>query len=102
MIRTTWFETNVLGLVCTIKAFLPLVLKGERKKIIAISSGNADIDFTLTIGAGMHMTYKGTKAALNAYISTLSVQYSKGGVIFRSICPGMADVGATQDPPVST
>jgi len=45
------------------------------------------------------MTYTATKAALNAYISRLSVQYRKDGVIFRSICPGLVDVGATRDPP---
>ncbi|KIM31707.1 hypothetical protein M408DRAFT_327161 [Serendipita vermifera MAFF 305830] len=94
------FTNNVLGPVLTMKAFLPLVSQGSQKKIIAISSANADSEFTLTVESGMGATYTATKAALNAYITKFSVQYCQEGIIFRSICPGMVDVGATRDPPV--
>ena len=36
-------EINVLGVVKTIFAFLPLVRKGSLKKIVTISSGMGDI-----------------------------------------------------------
>ncbi|KIM20145.1 hypothetical protein M408DRAFT_334115 [Serendipita vermifera MAFF 305830] len=91
---------NVLGPVLTIKAFLPLISQGSQKKIIAVSSANADTEFILTIESGMGATYTATNAALNAYITKFSVQYRQEGIIFRSICPGLVDTGATQDPPI--
>ncbi|KIM31706.1 hypothetical protein M408DRAFT_20932 [Serendipita vermifera MAFF 305830] len=94
------FTNNVLGPVLTIKAFLPLVSQGAQKKIIAISSANADSEFILTVGFDKGATYTATKAALNAYITKLSLQYRQEGIVFRSICPGLVDTGATRDPPI--
>lgn len=37
------FEINVVGVLKTIYAFLPLVREGKLKKIVAISSGMGDI-----------------------------------------------------------
>ena len=36
-------DTNVNGILKTIYAFLPLIKKGEQKKVVAISSGTADL-----------------------------------------------------------
>ncbi|KAJ7455952.1 hypothetical protein B0H11DRAFT_2066455, partial [Mycena galericulata] len=41
------FKINVVGVVHTINAFLPLLRKGEVKKVIALSSGMGDLDLTL-------------------------------------------------------
>lgn len=38
------FKVNTLGLVHTVQAFLPLIRKGELKKVVNISTGMADID----------------------------------------------------------
>lgn len=37
------FEVNVVGVVKTVHAFLPLIKRGRMKKVISISTGMADI-----------------------------------------------------------
>ncbi|KAK9495380.1 hypothetical protein V1508DRAFT_409668 [Lipomyces doorenjongii] len=50
-------EVNVLGVVYSINAFLPLLRKGATKSITAISTGLADLDFTLLSGNSTQLTY---------------------------------------------
>ncbi|KAK3065773.1 hypothetical protein LTR53_018052 [Teratosphaeriaceae sp. CCFEE 6253] len=38
------FKANVVGVAHTINAFLPLIRKGESKKIVTLSTGMADLD----------------------------------------------------------
>lgn len=37
------FEINVIGVLRTVYAFLPLIQAGKEKKVVAISSGHGDI-----------------------------------------------------------
>jgi NAD(P)-dependent dehydrogenase (short-subunit alcohol dehydrogenase family) len=68
-------------------------LKGEAKKIIAISSGASDLDMTRKYDVFFHSPYAISKAALNSVVSKFSAQYRKDGVLFLAVCPGMADTG---------
>ncbi|KAJ7859350.1 hypothetical protein B0H14DRAFT_2747049 [Mycena olivaceomarginata] len=70
-----FFRTNVLGVVHTIKTFLPLLREGPTKKVAVLSTGNADLDATLT------MANPGR------------------GFVFVSISPGMVDskAGSPED-----
>ncbi|KAI1735260.1 NAD(P)-binding protein [Xylaria scruposa] len=90
---TKSMDVNVIGNIYLYNAFVPLVLKGKVKKVVAISSGMADIelcrDYDLYSGA----VYACSKAAMNIVTAKYSAQYKKDGVLFLSICPGTADVG---------
>ncbi|ORY58376.1 uncharacterized protein BCR38DRAFT_468649 [Pseudomassariella vexata] len=62
------FKTNVIGNMHLFSLVMPLVLNGDTKKIVAISSGLADLDL----------------------IS--SAQYRRDGVLLMSICPGVVNI----------
>ncbi|KAI1748954.1 NAD(P)-binding protein [Xylaria castorea] len=92
-------STNVIGNVYLFTALMPLVLKGNAKKIIAISSASADIELQRKYDLELSPTYlslqvaysSASKAALNAIVAKFSAQYAKDGVLIMSICPGMVD-----------
>ncbi|GAP88448.1 putative short chain dehydrogenase [Rosellinia necatrix] len=87
------FKVNVVSNIHLLNQFVPLILKGQAKKVIVLSTGNADLDpirlFDADIGAG----YAISKAAMNVAVAKFSAQYKKDGVLFISICPGLADTG---------
>ncbi|KAI0457981.1 hypothetical protein F5B21DRAFT_512400 [Xylaria acuta] len=84
-------STNVIGNVYLFTSLMPLVLKGKAKKIIAISSGAADIELLRKYDLELSPTYSASKAALNAVVAKFSAQYARDGVLIMSICPGMVD-----------
>ncbi|KAF2489315.1 NAD(P)-binding protein [Lophium mytilinum] len=87
------FDTNVVGNVHLYNLFMPLVLKGQTKKVIVISSGMADPDLTTNFDLEAGSLYAISKAGMNMVTAKFSAQYKKDGVLFLSICPGMVDVG---------
>ncbi|CAG5188832.1 uncharacterized protein ALTATR162_LOCUS12041 [Alternaria atra] len=87
------FMTNVVGNIHLFNLFLPLVLKGNVKKIIAISSGHADLDFINDLEVENSSLYAASKAALNAIVAKFNAQYKKDGVLFMSMSPGVVEVG---------
>ncbi|RYP89997.1 hypothetical protein DL770_003900 [Monosporascus sp. CRB-9-2] len=92
-ISSKLFKTNVVGNIHLFNLFLPLVMKGKVKKVIAISSGHADLnlinDFEIDIGA----LYSASKAAMDVIVAKFNAQYKKDGVLFLSISPGAVEVG---------
>ncbi|KAI1325287.1 hypothetical protein F5Y16DRAFT_401597 [Xylariaceae sp. FL0255] len=88
-------QTNVIGNVHLIYSFLPLVMKGKTKKVIAISSGVGDIEINRKFDLEINPLYATSKSALNAIIAKFSAQYAKNGVLFMSICPGVVATNAT-------
>ncbi|KAK4173413.1 putative short chain dehydrogenase [Triangularia setosa] len=87
------FEINVIGNVHLFNLFLPLVLAGQTKKVITISSGLADNSFTNKWGATPGALYAASKAAMNTVIAKFNAQYKKDGVLFLALCPGPVEVG---------
>ncbi|KAK2767465.1 hypothetical protein FQN54_003621 [Arachnomyces sp. PD_36] len=87
------FKTNVVGTVNLFNLFLPLILNGKQKKVIAISSGMADIDLISKYEIEVSAPYATQKAAMNVVVSKFSAEYAKKGVLFMSISPGMVDTG---------
>ncbi|KAJ7745806.1 hypothetical protein DFH07DRAFT_904922 [Mycena maculata] len=85
------FRTNVLGVVHTIKTFLPLLRGGAAKKVAVLSTGNADLDATLTIANPGRVGYGISKAAMNMAIAKLALALKPEGFVFVSISPGMVD-----------
>jgi len=86
-------QTNVVGNIHLFNLFLPLVMKGKTKKVIAISTGVADLDLTNQLDVDTVALYAASKAALNIIVAKFSAQYKKDGVLFMSISPGLVEVG---------
>ncbi|KAK8102435.1 hypothetical protein PG984_015581 [Apiospora sp. TS-2023a] len=87
------YQTNIAGNMQLFRHFLPLILKGDVKKVVAISSGLADLKSLNGLGLTNSPLYALNKAGLNVLMAKYSAQYKKDGVLFVSICPGMVDVG---------
>ena len=91
------FKTNVTGNIHFFNLFMPLVLKGKTKKVIAITSGHADLDFINNFDVENSAIYSASKAALNIIVAKFSAQYKKDGVLVYSMSPGVVEVGHLGD-----
>lgn len=83
------FKTNVIGNIHLFNLYLPLVLKGRAKKVIAISSGMADDSLITKYNVDLAGPYSISKAALNTAVAKFAAQYEKEGVLFLSLSPGV-------------
>ncbi|KAH8178617.1 short chain dehydrogenase domain-containing protein [Sarocladium implicatum] len=92
------FQVNVFGQIHLFNAFMPLVLKGQGKKVIAISSGHADISLIKDNGVGVSGPYAISKTALNATIAKFHAKYAPKGVLFMAVCPGVFATDRMQMP----
>lgn len=91
------FQTNVIGTIHVINAFMPLILQGTVKKVIALSTGMGDIDFIRENDVWMGVGYGISKAAMNMAIAKFSAQYREKGVLFMGISPGLVNTSDTSD-----
>lgn len=83
--------TNVYAVLSTIYAFLPLLRQGSLKKVLAISSGQADIAFINETKLPFTVDYAISKAGLNILMAKLQHAYAQEGILFMSVCPGMVE-----------
>ncbi|KAE8373965.1 hypothetical protein BDV26DRAFT_296445 [Aspergillus bertholletiae] len=90
-------QTNVVGNIHLFNLLLPLVLKGQVKKVITISTGLADLDLTNNCDVDVGALYAASKAAMNVIVAKFNAQYKKDGVLFLSISPGLVEVGRYAD-----
>ena len=91
-------ETNVYGVLKTVYAFLPLIRRGDLKKVITISSGMGDIDFVNETTLAVAAPYTVSKAALSLLFAKLGAAYGSEGILFMSVCPGFVDTDGTKTP----
>ena len=91
------WQTNVVGNIHLFHLFLPLILIGKVKKVITITSGLADLDFTNGCEVDIGALYAASKAAMNIIVAKFNAQYKKDGVLFLSVSPGLVDVGRYAD-----
>jgi NAD(P)-dependent dehydrogenase (short-subunit alcohol dehydrogenase family) len=87
------FSTNVIGNVHLFNIFMPLILKGNVKKVITLSTGMADQDLVLKYGVYEGGPYAVSKAAMNMVTAKFQAEYEKDGVLFMGVCPGMVETG---------
>ena len=87
------FAVNTISNIHLINLYLPLIQQGAAKKVIAISTGMADIDLIAKFNVANGAPYSISKAALNAAVAKFSAQYAGEGVLFMSISPGLVDTG---------
>src|SRR6266496_166669 len=87
LLRKT-LETNTLGALRVIRAFVPLLAKSKAPRVINVSSGGGQ----LTGGAdGWAPAYCISKTALNGVTSQLATALPKFAV--NSVCPGWVRTG---------
>ncbi|KAF2033699.1 short-chain dehydrogenase [Setomelanomma holmii] len=87
------YNANVIGQIHLINLFMPLVLKGKTKKVIAISTGMADVDLTLNYDIFESAAYSASRAAMTMIVAKLQVEWKKEGVLIMAISPGAVDTG---------
>ena len=87
------FASNVTGNIHLFNLTIPLILKGRAKKIIAISSGLADLEISAKFDIFNNAPYSISKTALNMVVAKFSAQYASEGVLFMGISPGFVDTG---------
>ncbi|KAL4905243.1 hypothetical protein BDW74DRAFT_153286 [Aspergillus multicolor] len=87
----TSLNTNLIGNINLITLFLPLIQRSSIKKVIAITTGMADIDFVAQYNIAIGAPYSISKAALNAAIAKFSAEYRKDGILFLGLSPGLVD-----------
>ncbi|KAI1825869.1 NAD(P)-binding protein [Xylaria intraflava] len=90
--------TNVLGNIYLFKLFLPQIRNGKAKKVIALSSGMADDDFTNNFDVTISSLNAMGKAAMNTATAKYNAQYKKEGILFLNICPGVVNTGHLDAP----
>jgi NAD(P)-dependent dehydrogenase (short-subunit alcohol dehydrogenase family) len=94
-LQTSW-STNVVGVINTLNAFLPLVMKSSIKKVMALGSGLADDDLTVNFGIWESGPYSISKAALTTVMAKYDARYRSKGVLFLCVSPGMVDNGRSR------
>ncbi|KAL9063503.1 MAG: hypothetical protein Q9161_009432 [Pseudevernia consocians] len=92
------FEVNVIGVINTVNAFIPLLRKGREKKVFTLSTGLADPDFINQIDIAVAAPYSISKAAVNLAVASYSALYKSEGILFMAISPGFVDTAGAAVP----
>ena len=85
------FETNLFGPWRVIQAFLPLLRRSRRGRIVNVSSGagsHQDPQFGLAAGPAP-ASYAVSKAALNALTVKLALELYEDRILVNAVCPGL-------------
>ena len=88
------FRVNAIGAVHLFNIFMPLILNGRAKKVIAVSTGMSDPEMTLKADIFQATSYAMSKAALNMAVAKFSALYREKDVLCMAICPGAVDTGS--------
>ncbi|KAJ7665055.1 hypothetical protein DFH06DRAFT_1186491 [Mycena polygramma] len=89
------FKANTISVVHLINAFLPLLRNSRTKKVVVLSSGLADLDFTLSGETAAEPSYSISKAALNMVVAKYAAQFKSEGFVFLALSPGLVNVPDT-------
>jgi NAD(P)-dependent dehydrogenase (short-subunit alcohol dehydrogenase family) len=82
-------DVNVVGVIYSINAFLPLVRKGSAKKITVISTGQADLDLVIQNDLPGFLVYSSIKAATNMVVAKYAVELRGEGIVVLALSPGI-------------
>lgn len=91
------FRANAVAPLHLFHLFGPLVEKGRAgaRKLIAITTGLADVDSIAKWGLTQSAPYAMGKAALNAGVAMLGSVWAPRGVLIMGVSPGVVDTGFT-------
>lgn len=82
-----------MGTIHLFNVFMPLIRQGAAKKVIALTTGMADMEVVRQLDIDIAPPYAISKAALNTAVAKFSAQYRREGILFMSISPGVVDTG---------
>lgn len=92
---TNSINVNVLGVMFSINAFLPLIREGKVKKIIVISTGLADLDAVLESKNPVFVVYSVSKAAVNMAVAKYANELEGEGITVLALSPGIVNTRET-------
>lgn len=78
-----------MSIIHTTNAFLPLIKKGEIKKILVLSSGLGDSESIVEWEWKDNVPYCVSKAALNMLVASYSTTLVEEGIMIVAISPGL-------------
>lgn len=81
-------EINLLGVIKTVQAFVPLLRQGNAKKVLSISTGMADLELINSTEVEFAAPYAISKGALNVAVAKYNALYKKEGILFVAVSPG--------------
>jgi NAD(P)-dependent dehydrogenase (short-subunit alcohol dehydrogenase family) len=84
-------DVNVVGVIYSINAFIPLIRQGNVKKITVISTGLADLELTQKTNIAFSVLYSSTKAATNIVVAKYAAELRGEGIILLALSPGLVD-----------
>jgi len=86
------YDTNVFGRVRVVQAFLPLLTKGERPRVVNLSSTLGSLTALSDPSHPLYglnlIAYNSSKTALNAVTVSLAKDLREDGVAVVAVCPG--------------
>src|SRR4029450_8880544 len=85
-------ETNLFGAWRLTQAVLPLLRRSPHPRVVNVSSGagaHDDEAFGLRARGGASASYGISKAALNAFTSTLATELADTPIMVNAVCPGL-------------
>ncbi|OTA89156.1 hypothetical protein M434DRAFT_23480 [Hypoxylon sp. CO27-5] len=85
------FKVNVVGNIHLFNLFLPLIRRSSIKKVVAITTGMADLDFLAKYDTGLSGPYTISKGALNVAVAKFAAQHRDERILFMAISPGVVD-----------
>jgi NAD(P)-dependent dehydrogenase (short-subunit alcohol dehydrogenase family) len=86
------FRANVVGVAHTTNAFLPLLRKGQAKKVLTLSTGLADADLINEYALAPAAPYSISKVAVNMLVAKYNAALGESeGILFFAISPGFVD-----------
>ncbi|KAH8129017.1 hypothetical protein FP744_10007542 [Trichoderma asperellum] len=92
-------RTAIWGAAWTTNAFLPLIEKGDLKKIAHITSSMANNEVILKTGVDYGLAYSIAKAGMNVQIAKYAAELAPKGIKTVAICPGWVDTHEGPKPP---
>ena len=84
-----------MGVIHSTNSFLPLLRKGNTKKIVTISSTAGTDGFVLDLNLDRMPALGASKAAVNMIIAKFSITLKKEGIVVIALCPGLVDTSQT-------
>ncbi|KAF2497932.1 NAD(P)-binding protein [Lophium mytilinum] len=90
-------NTNVVGVIYTINAFLPLIKAGSVKKVVVISTGMTEPDLIKEAEVAASVTYAASKAATNVVVYKYATELKSEGIIFLALSPGLVRTGLPEE-----
>ncbi|UKZ76446.1 hypothetical protein TrVFT333_004150 [Trichoderma virens FT-333] len=92
-------RTAIYGAAWATNAFLPLIEKGDFKKIAHITSSMANTDVILGTGVDYAVAYSIAKAGMNVQIAKYAAELAPKGIKTVAICPGWVETHEGPKPP---